>query len=232
MSVLLVTSHPDDEVLGCGGLATALSSQGIAVHSCILSSGADARSGRPETSDLLRDVVTAHKMLGVHEYTLGKFPNIRMNTVPHIDLVQFIEEVILRTKADIVYTHHPQDLNDDHRQTSAACQVAARSAQRGKGAPFLRRLYYMEILSSTDWSFPGSGNGFQADTFFEIGEAHLENKIAALQAYQKVMRTFPHPRSVEVIRGLAAYRGGQSGMRYAEAFQTAFHASDVAEFRR
>jgi len=46
------------------------------------------------------------------------------------------------------------------------------------------------------------------------------------------MRAFPHPRSVEVIRGLAAYRGGQSGMRYAEAFQTAFHALDVAEFRR
>lgn len=229
MSVLLVTSHPDDEVLGCGGLAASLSSQGVDVHSCILSSGADARSARPAAPELLRDLDTAHKMLGIRAYTLGQFPNIRMNTVPHLEVVQFIEEVILRTQADVIYTHHPQDLNDDHRQTSLACQAAARLAQRGQPVPSLKRLYYVEILSSTDWSFAGGGSGFQPDTFFELGEAHLATKIAALGAYRNVMRPFPHPRSEEVVRGLATYRGGQAGMRYAEAFQTAFHALTVSE---
>jgi hypothetical protein len=81
----------------------------------------------------------------------------------------------------------------------------------------------MEILSATDWTFP-SGDAFRADTFFEIGEDFLEKKIKALETYKGVMRPFPHPRSKEILTGLAAYRGGQAGMKYAEAFQTAFHA--------
>ena len=36
------------------------------------------------------------------------------------------------------------------------------------------------------------------------------------------MRPFPHPRSAHVLEGLAAYRGGQSGCNYAEAFQVVF----------
>ena len=35
------------------------------------------------------------------------------------------------------------------------------------------------------------------------------------------MRDYPHPRSPEAIRGLAATRGAQAGLNHAEAFQTA-----------
>ena len=33
------------------------------------------------------------------------------------------------------------------------------------------------------------------------------------------MRLYPHPRSDEYITGLAAMRGGQWGMEFAEAFE-------------
>jgi len=79
----------------------------------------------------------------------------------------------------------------------------------------------MEVLSSTDWAFPANGQPFTPDTFFPAAET-LDRKIAALEAYRGVMRDFPHPRSHEALRGLAAYRGGQSGLVYAEAFRTAF----------
>jgi LmbE family N-acetylglucosaminyl deacetylase len=232
MSVLIVTSHPDDEVLGCGGLATALSAQGTRVHSLLLAGGADARAGRPEDDALRQDIEAAHRLLGIDGFTLGDFPNIRMNTVPHLELVRFIEEAMIKTQADVVFTHHPADLNDDHRHTSIACQAAARLSQRGTSVPPLKALYFMEILSSTDWAFAGNGPAFQPDTFFELGDAHLDNKIASLAAYRGVMRPFPHPRCAEIIKGLAAYRGGQSGMRYAEAFQTAFRESTPADFRK
>ena len=38
------------------------------------------------------------------------------------------------------------------------------------------------------------------------------------------MRTYPHPRSVEYITGLAAMRGGQWGLQYAEAFEVVLRA--------
>ena len=40
--------------------------------------------------------------------------------------------------------------------------------------------------------------------------------------YRGVTREYPHPRSKEDIKGLAAYRGGQSGSNYAEAFESVF----------
>jgi hypothetical protein len=81
----------------------------------------------------------------------------------------------------------------------------------------------MEVPSATDWTFP-SGNAFRADSFAELGEENLKKKLRALEAYRGVMRDFPHPRSREIVTGLAAFRGGQAGMKYAEAFQIAFHA--------
>ncbi len=36
------------------------------------------------------------------------------------------------------------------------------------------------------------------------------------------MRDYPHPRSNEALKGLAAYRGGQAGMIYAESFESVF----------
>jgi N-acetylglucosamine malate deacetylase 1 len=222
-SVLVVVAHPDDEVLGAGATIAALTRKNITVNSCILSGQVDARKNRPELPDLHADIQKAEQILCIHKTILGPFPNIEFNTVPHLQLVQFIEAAILETEADLIFTHHPGDLNNDHLHTSLACQAAARLFQRKPDAPRLRGLFFMEILSSTDWAFRSMNNAFQADTFFPAGET-LAQKIAALQAYRGVMRDFPHPRSEEIVRGLAAYRGGQAGMDYAEAFQTAFHA--------
>lgn len=226
MSVLIVVAHPDDEVLGCGGTAALLAEQGVAVTSCILCGQVDVRQHRPELPDLLKDTYRAQAILGIHDPILGDFPNIQLNTVPHLHLVQFIERALLETGADTVFTHHPADLNNDHLHTSLACQAAVRLFQRRPGVKPLAGFYYMEIPSSTDWAFPETGQQFRANAFIEIGETFLMKKIEALRAYRGVMRPYPHPRSDEVLRGLAAYRGGQAGANYAEAFQTAFQRLD------
>jgi len=137
-------------------------------------------------------------------------------------LLQYGEAARPETRPTFVFTHHPTDLNDDHRQVSRACQAAVRLFQRGDDVPRLQGFYFMEILSSTDWAFPAEGESFRPDAFLEIGERHLATKLEALAAYQGVMRAFPHSRSREVIEGLAACRGAQAGLHYAEAFQTAF----------
>ena len=82
-------------------------------------------------------------------------------------------------------------------------------------------VHCMEILSSTDWSFPVQSPTFEPNLFVGI-EQSIEHKIRALSCYRHVVREFPHPRSIEILKGLAAYRGGQSGLKYAEAFQTIF----------
>ena len=82
----------------------------------------------------------------------------------------------------------------------------------------------MEVPSSTEWSLNAGENQFVANTWVEVGKEGVDVKIKALQAYSGVMRPYPHPRSVEALSGLAAYRGAQAGVNYAEAFQCVFRS--------
>jgi len=219
---LTVTAHPDDEALGFGASSYVLSQKGHKVFNCILSGNVDARRHRPEVEELKEHTNNAQKFMGAQPVILGHFPNIKFNTVPHLDLVQYIEGIIEQVQPDVIITHHPYDLNNDHYHTSKACQAAARLFQRKPCKPLIG-LYFMEIPSSTDWAFPVDGQNFAPDTFIEVGEVGVAQKLKALYAYEGVMRPYPHPRSNEAIKALATLRGSQVGRQYCEAFQTAMH---------
>lgn len=218
MKYLIVVAHPDDEALGAGASMRKWSSKGEKVDVCIMSSEAKARAFRPDDQELAGDLHQSIASLGVKKLYEGTFPNIEMNTVPHLHLVQFIEKAILESQPDIVITHHPADTNDDHHQTSIACQAAIRLFQRRPEVKPINELWYMEVLSATDWSL-NSTNKFEPNTFVEIGKEGVDAKIKAMHMYRGVMRPYPHPRSDEGIIGNAIYRGGQAGVNYAEAFQ-------------
>lgn len=223
---LTVTAHPDDEILGFGASSYILSQQGHRVVHCILSGNVDARQFRPEIEELHSHANLAQEIVGAEPPILGSFPNIKFNTVPHLEVVQFIESVIEQVQPDYIFTHHPSDLNDDHLVTSRACQAAARLFQRRASVKPIQGLYFMEIPSSTDWAFPSNVSPFKPNSFIEVGEEAVSKKIEALEAYKGVMRPFPHPRSNQILKGLAAYRGGQSGKNYAEAFEAVFQMLD------
>ena len=212
--------NPDDEVLGAGATIHKLSQAGNRVAVCTMANHAAARANLSST--LQSDQAHAFEIIGVQKGYTGDFPNIKMNTVPHLDLVKFVEQCIEDWQAEVIFTHHPSDTNNDHVVTSYVAQAASRLFQRKEGIPLLRRFLYMEVPSSTEWSFDSSANRFMPNTFVEIGNAGVKLKLQALAAYSGVMRPYPHPRSIEAIEGLAAYRGVQAGCLYAEAFETVF----------
>ena len=220
MNYLVVVAHPDDEVLGAGATIHKLVTQGHNVAVAIMVTQAAARVNLSVT--LSDDQAEAMSILGVHKVYGADFPNIKMNTVSHLELVQFVENCIEDFQAEVIITHHPSDTNNDHVNTSYAVQAASRLFQRRENIPTLKELIYMEVPSSTEWSFDSSSNRFTPNFFVEIGKKGLDAKIKALQAYKGVMREYPHPRSIKALDGLAAYRGVQAGCYYAEAFECVF----------
>jgi len=220
LNYLVVIAHPDDEVLGAGATILKLQLEGHNVAVATMSNHAAARANISVT--LSEDQKKAMEVLGVKKCYASHFPNIKMNTVPHLELVQFIEKCIEDYKAEAIITHHPTDTNNDHGITSYAVQAASHLFQRKEGVPALKELLYMEVPSSTEWSFDSSSNRFIPNYFVEIGKAGLAIKLKALSAYNGVMRKYPHPRSIEAIESLAAYRGVQAGCSYAEAFECVF----------
>lgn len=221
MNYLVVVAHPDDEALGAGATIHKLVEQGHKVAVATMANHAAARANISDT--LAEDQAKAFEIMGVSKCYAADFPNIKMNTVPHLDMVQFIEKCIEDFGAQAIITHHPSDLNNDHVQTSYAAQSACRIAQRKEGVPTLKLVLYMEIMSSTEWGLDSSAKKFDPNHFVEIGKEGLDLKLKALYAYKGIMRPYPHPRSDEAVSGLAAYRGGQAGCKYAEAFECAFY---------
>lgn len=222
MNYLLVIAHPDDDVLGAGASIKKFTQNGNSVSVCIMCAKALARSFRLDDFEFNADMENSAAILGVNKLYKGNFPNIEMNSIPHLQLVQFIEQAIVESEPDIIITHHPADTNNDHLHTSLTCQAAIRLFQRRERVKPIKEFWYMECLSSTEWSVNTSMRQFTPNTFVEIGKENLDVKIKALEAYRGVMRPYPHPRSKEVIEGLAAYRGAQSGCNYAEAFECVF----------
>lgn len=222
MNILFVVAHPDDEVLGAGATIHKLVKEGHRIAVATLANSAGARGDL--SNSLSADQKNAFSIMGVQKAYGADFPNIKMNTVPHLQLVQFIESAISDWKAESIYTHHPSDTNNDHVMTSYAAQAASRLFQRREGIPPLKQFIYMEVPSSTEWSFDSSANRFSPNMFVEVGKEGIETKLAALKAYVGVMRPYPHPRSEEAITGLAAYRGVQAGCNYAEAFECVFRS--------
>lgn len=219
MKYLIVVAHPDDEVLGAGGAIYQWTKAGHNVDLVIMSAQAKARTLRPSDVDLGRDMHSALKYLGIKRVYEGTFPNIEMNTIAHLELVKYIEHAIIESEPDIVITHHPADVNNDHVQTSLAAQAAIRIFQRRDSIKRINEFWYMEVPSCSEWAIDTSMGDFRPNCFVKIGEEGLNAKLKALSMYRDVMRSYPHPRSEEYIRSLAIIRGAQWGCSLSEGFE-------------
>lgn len=221
MRYLFIFAHPDDEV-DSGGTISQLSSSGHDVAVAIMVGKAAARRNLSET--IGADERTSMGIIGVTKIYHADFPNIKINTVPHLDLVRYIESCISDWRAEAIVTHHTADVNIDHAVTGSAASAACRLFQRTTGKPRLKLFLYCESAGSTEWALDSSKNRFLPNYFIRIGRDGLETKLKAHNAYAGVPRPFPHPYSHTAYESLAAYRGAQAGLDYAEAFQCVFRS--------
>ena len=220
--ILVVAAHPDDEVLGCGATIAKERHRGAAVKVVILADGITARyeqvdiRARRELRALYRQAEQAGQVLGLPKGALifGRFPDMKMNTVPFIDIVQFIKHIVQEFRPDRVYTHHGGDYNPDHRITFDATLFASRPCA---GGHIPQQLYSFEVPSSTEWSYQVT-DSFKPTVYCNV-EHTIRTKIAAMKRYRSEVRGYPHPRSLQGLNILAKKRGLEVSMKYAEAFE-------------
>jgi len=219
-SILVVAAHPDDEILGCGATASRLIAHGHRVHFAILGEGLTSRHAKrseAEKSDLENlhhQTRAAAAKVGVTEVSTYSLPDNRLDTVPLLEVVKIVENLIERLQPEIIYTHHDGDLNVDHGVIHRAVLTATRPLP---GNP-VREIYAFEVPSSTEWAFGRGQAGFSPNVFVDVTRT-LEAKIAAMECYRSETREFPHPRSAQALRAIAARWGSVAGFCAAEAFE-------------
>jgi LmbE family N-acetylglucosaminyl deacetylase len=219
-SILVVAAHPDDEILGCGGTMTRLAREGHEVRIAILGEGISSRYARREEADerqlahLHAQAQLAADAVGAEELVLCKLPDNRMDAVPLLDVVKIVEELVTRFRPQVIYTHHPGDLNVDHGIVHRAVLTATRPV----AGQCVSEIYAFEVPSSTEWAFQRLEPLFRPSVFVDIAET-LETKVRALACYDTEIRESPHPRSAEALRAIATRWGSVVGLPAAEAFE-------------
>lgn len=215
-SILVVAAHPDDEVLGCGGYMASRVRSGNEVAVMFVSDGVTSRDGNLGASEIAtrrQAAISAAKVLGVKDVLFGDFPDNKLDSVPILEIIKFIEDIVARTKPSVVLTHFGGDLNVDHRVVNQAVITACRPTSD----QCVKQILFFEIPSSTEWQIPSKDGAFIPNWFEDISES-LNAKIKALEQYAFELRDWPHPRSVEGVKYLAHWRGASCGVNAAEAF--------------
>jgi LmbE family N-acetylglucosaminyl deacetylase len=129
-------------------------------------------------------------------------------TVPSgAEAITVIDDALRRTGASLVYTHAPDDTHPDHRSTSIASLAAARRVST---------VLYYETPSTQH---------FQPTLFVDVEDA-LERKLELLGTHVSHVRR-DGPVDLDAVTAQARFRGSQSRVRHAEAFETARFVWDL-----
>ena len=214
MNILVVATHPDDEVLGCGGVIARHASRGDRVDVVVVTRGAPDLYDENQVKTLRKELEAAHAVLGVSAVHFLDFPAPKLDLVPAHELADSISGLFNSLQPAAAYIPHRGDLHSDHRAVFGAALVAVRPI----GKSPVRRVLSYETLSESEWSAPVAEDAFLPSVFIDISP-FLEKKKQALAAYRSQLREFPHPRSLLAVESLARLRGSTVGVQAAEAFQ-------------
>lgn len=217
-NVLVISAHPDDEVLGMGGTIAKLVKNGCVVDHLIVTDGS---SSQYRDSDHLAEIIAAKKketrncadILGVRNIYYGELPDMKLDTIPHIRINSVIEEVIDKVQPDTVFTHFWGDVNCDHQNVYKSTLVAVRPLM----GMMVRELYCYRVPSSTEWTPNKADTMFMPNYFVDI-EKFAEQKYKAFACYSTELRDYPHPRSIQYLRETDKTAGLRVGLLSAEEF--------------
>lgn len=211
MNVLCLVPHGDDEILSAGGSLIKHKRQGDTITICILKGDKDPRNAQQlENSKEVARFLNVDKLqhLDISESLLS-------SDIKYV--AGAIESFLLNEPFfDILYTVSPYDNHQDHRGVFSAINVALRAT-----GPFvIPRILCGETLSSSDQTF-GITKKFTPTYYNILSEDDINKKGEALLFYPGELRQPPHPRSIQLIKTLAALRGSECNSNYAEAFMVA-----------
>lgn len=206
MDILIIAAHPDDEVIGMGGTIKKLSDKKNTIHLCVVTEGASAQYKDKKMIRVRKEACKrAGKILGISTYDFLNFSDMKLDSIPQVEINKKIEKIIQKYNPKVVYTTPKSDFNNDHKIVNESSIIATRTTNSNT-----KKIFSYEL--------PGPEKTFFQPNYFENISIQFPVKIKAFNEYKSEIEKFPHPRSIESLENLAIQRGIDSGLMKAEAF--------------
>jgi LmbE family N-acetylglucosaminyl deacetylase len=159
------------------------------------------------------EIAKVASLIGFSTVVNLRLPTTHLDELSMADLIARFSVVFNEFAPEEVFVAHWSDVHTDHRvvfDAAAACTKWFRN-------PSVRRVLAYETVSETEFGLDPN-EGFRPNYFVDIS-GFLESKLGVMSIYQSEMGECPFPRSPEVIRALATWRGSTAGFVAAEAFE-------------
>lgn len=213
LKMVVVAPHPDDEILGAGGVMSRFADAGGEVT--VVTVAAHMPPLYPESvhERTVAEARRAHALVGVAESVFLDFPAVCIGQTPLHEFNGAIHRAIQRVEPHVVLLPYP-DRHVDHRAVFEGVMVATRPIGFGRN---IKLLAAYETLSETHWNAVHLEPNFTPNWCVDI-TAVIDKKLAAMGCYESQLHPFPEPRSLEALKALALFRGSQAGFGYGEGF--------------
>jgi LmbE family N-acetylglucosaminyl deacetylase len=195
--LLVLAPHPDDEVIGCGGLVALHLRERRAVRIVIATDGAEGGNAALREEESRRGIA----MLGEAEVELLRFPDRALGD----DVRPRIREQLLAFRPDLILVPAPGEIHPDHAALANAFIDTVQGDETLFADLAVARVAFYEVSQP-----------LRPNTIVDISDvAELKYAAIAAHASQLAVRDY-----VSYARGLNAYRAMTMppGTKYAEAY--------------
>lgn len=202
--VVVISVHPDDETLGCGGTLLKHKQNGDSVNCIFVTAG-------NEQQQVMIDKLSAfYQFESVYSLNL---PEISLADLPLGDIIAPLSRAINSIEPEVLYIPNRSDAHSDHRAVFEALIACTKSFRH----PFIKRILMCEVISETDFAPALQSEAFIPTVFVDISEV-AEQKKEALKIFETELMEAPYTRSYRAIEALEIYRGSQINAHKAESF--------------
>jgi LmbE family N-acetylglucosaminyl deacetylase len=193
--ILAIGAHPDDIEIAAGAALSKMRDAGYTIHGIVISAG--EKGGHAEIRP--KEAQRGAQFLGLDDVKVCNFTDTRLSTEV-VEITAEIETIIGKIKPDIIFTHSPHDLHQDHQTVHEATLRAARNNRT--------TILCYESPSATQDFHP---------TYFVDVDKYVEIKVRAIsEHWDQHNKPYMKP---ELVRGKLSFRGSQAKVDYAEGFE-------------
>lgn len=215
MKVMVISAHPDDEVLGCGGALLKHSKNGDEIYWLITTSAFEHQGfSTTKIAEREGEIKEVAYQLGIKRTFKLDYPTMTLSDESLIEMIPRIGKIFTEVKPEIIYILNRSDAHSDHLITFKGAMACTKSFRY----PFVRKVLMYECISETEFGVALPENIFIPNYFVDISD-FIEKKLTIMNIYASELGKHPFPRSIENIKALAHFRGASVGVYYAEAFQ-------------
>lgn len=203
--ILILSPHPDDEMIGCGGAIIKHLSNNDAIKVIHFTDGSggfpdDFKPSEIEKKEMAKvrenEANEVKESFGIDDVVFLKFKDSKLTASR--SLVNYLSQQVKDYNPDVIYAPSFLDTNPDHQETARCLSMALKGARKS-----------VVIMQYEVWS-PAYVN-----IYLNI-DKEMDKKIQAIKIYQSQLKSRDYAKAIE---GLNLYRGTIYGKsKYAEGY--------------